>query len=86
MSESNSIAEIKMSKGITNKLFFIHKFDLILNLNFVDYKLFQNSLKSLINLANNKRLCSEVELLQKMSPKISIRLRNSPFSRSLEQV
>lgn len=65
MSESNSIAEIKMSK---------------------DYKLFQNSLKSLINLANNKRLCSEVELLQKMSPKISIRLRNSPFSRSLEQL
>ncbi|KAH9390958.1 hypothetical protein TYRP_006548, partial [Tyrophagus putrescentiae] len=52
-------------------------------------KEFSQCLKSvgaLISLLKNDRFWAEYSLLIKMTPKIAIRLRNSPYSRSLEQL
>ncbi|KAH9423590.1 hypothetical protein DERP_005170 [Dermatophagoides pteronyssinus] len=45
----------------------------------------EKSYKSLYCLINDQSFHAECELLKRMSPKIGIRLRNSEYSRSIEQ-
>lgn len=45
----------------------------------------EKSYKSLCCLINDQSFHAECELLKRMSPKIGIRLRNSEYSRSIEQ-